>query len=118
MTFTWRQMLRLLFMASAAYTISERPIMNTELAIQLSEHTFAVLSSEASAAGKTPAELAAAVVESIYAGDRIACPDPEAARARFEQWFGSIDMGRPIGIDNEAIDADLAREYGNTGGKP
>ena len=27
--------------------------------------------------------------------------------------FGSVDLGQPIGIDNESIDADLAREYAN-----
>jgi hypothetical protein len=92
--------------------------MHSNLAIQLSEHAFSVLSSEASAAGKTPAELAASIVESIYAGNRIVLPDAEAARARFEKCFGSIDMGHPIGIENEAIDADLARAYGNSGGSP
>ena len=37
--------------------------------------------------------------------------DAAAARLRFEQCFGSIDRGQPIGIENAAIDADLAREY-------
>jgi len=92
--------------------------MHSNLAIQLSERAFSVLSSEALAAGKTPEELAAAVVESIYAGNRIVSPDAEAARVRFEKCFGSIDMGHPIGIENEAIDADLARAYGNSGGSP
>jgi len=27
-------------------------------------------------------------------------------------WFGSVSLEHPIGIDNEQIDADLAREYG------
>jgi len=92
--------------------------MHENLAIQLSEHAFSVLSAEASAAGKTPAELAAAAVEAIYAGPRIVSPDAEAARVRFEQCFGSIDLGRPIGVENEAIDVDLGRAYGNTGGSP
>jgi hypothetical protein len=112
MNLTWRQMSRLVFMASAAYTIGKRPIMNTELAIQLSEHTFAVLSSEASAAGKTPAELAASIVENVCAVERADERDPDAANRAFERCFGSIDMGRPIGIDNVQIDADLGRAYG------
>ncbi len=37
--------------------------------------------------------------------------DAQAARASFEQCFGSVDVGQPIGIENSAIDADLAREY-------
>jgi hypothetical protein len=103
---------------SEAYTTERRRPVHSNLAIQLSEQTFAVLSREALAAGKTPEELAAAVVESIYADNRSVSPDAEAARVRFEKCFGSIDMGHPIGIENEAIDADLSRAYGNSGGSP
>jgi hypothetical protein len=90
--------------------------MRANLEIQLSEHTFSVLSSEAAAAGKSPAELAADVVESVYAGDRVVSPDPEAANRAFEQCFGSLDMGRPVGIDNAQIDIDLGRAYGANNG--
>ena len=34
----------------------------------------------------------------------------EATEA-FRKLIGSVDMGHPIGADNEQIDADLAREY-------
>jgi hypothetical protein len=37
--------------------------------------------------------------------------DRQTARARFEQHFGEIDLGFRTGSDNEAIDADLARQY-------
>lgn len=37
--------------------------------------------------------------------------DKQEARKRFESHFGEIDLGHPIGIDNEIIDADLAKEY-------
>ena len=90
--------------------------MNTNLAIQLSEHAFSSLSVEASASGKTPAELATSVMESLYAGGRSKSPDARAARSRFERCFGSVDLGRPIGIGNEAIDADLAHGYGAANG--
>jgi hypothetical protein len=90
--------------------------MSTRLPIELSEHAFAVLSQQASAVGKTPAELAASVVETIYAGQSAPQLDPETARAQFELCFGSVDLGRPIGITNDAIDADLARLYGTTNG--
>lgn len=85
--------------------------MDKNLAIQLSEQALSVLTSQASAVGKTPAELASSVVESIYGGDRVAVPDANAARAQFEHCFGSVDLGRPIGISNDAIDSDLAQEY-------
>ncbi len=35
------------------------------------------------------------------------------AERRFEQYIGSVDLGRPTGTDNEGIDRDLAREYGD-----
>lgn len=89
--------------------------MSTNLDIQLSEHVFSVLSNAASEAGKTPGELAAAVVESVYSDSRAALPDAAIARTRFEQCFGSIDLGLPIGLANDGIDADLARQYGSTG---
>ena len=40
--------------------------------------------------------------------------EKQAARERFRRHFGSVNLGHPIGIDNEQIDADLAREYDNT----
>jgi hypothetical protein len=39
--------------------------------------------------------------------------DKQAARQRFENHFGEIDLGYPTGTDNERIDADLAKEYAN-----
>ena len=30
------------------------------------------------------------------------------------RFFGSVSLGHPTGSDNESIDRDLAREYGNT----
>lgn len=37
--------------------------------------------------------------------------EKEVARKRFESHFGEIDLGFPVGADNEMIDADLTREY-------
>jgi hypothetical protein len=90
--------------------------MNTNLAIQLSEHAFVLLTEQALAAGKTPAELAASVVENAYSGGLSKPLDAAAARAEFEKCFGTVDLGRPIGLANAAIDADLAREYGTAAG--
>lgn len=86
--------------------------MSTNLSIHLSEHTFALLSEKAAAIGATPAELAAAALESTFAGGEVSAIDPAIARKAFEQCFGSIDLGAPIGTENTAIDADLARQYG------
>jgi len=37
-----------------------------------------------------------------------------AALAKLRRHFGAENLGHPTGADNESIDADLAREYGNT----
>ena len=34
-----------------------------------------------------------------------------AARERFEHHFGEVNLGHATGVDNERIDADLARDY-------
>jgi predicted DNA-binding antitoxin AbrB/MazE fold protein len=34
-------------------------------------------------------------------------------RGGLRELFGSVDLGYPTGADNESIDADLAREYGD-----
>lgn len=35
----------------------------------------------------------------------------QAPRGGLRELFGSVDLGYPTGVDNESIDADLAREY-------
>jgi hypothetical protein len=40
----------------------------------------------------------------------------EAARERLRQHAGAVTLENPTGLDNEQIDADLAREY--AGGLP
>jgi Protein of unknown function (DUF2442) len=37
--------------------------------------------------------------------------EKQAARERFERHFGEVDLGYATGVDNEQIDADLARAY-------
>ena len=50
-------------------------------------------------------------VQRARVANHVAQANEIAARFAFEQSFGSIDLGQPVGIDNAAIDADLAREY-------
>jgi hypothetical protein len=89
--------------------------MHAYLDIQLSEIAFAALSHQAAQAGKSPAELASAIVERAYREPQNAHKNV-AAKAHFEACFGSVDLGRPIGLANPAIDADLARAYGEATG--
>jgi hypothetical protein len=40
--------------------------------------------------------------------------EKQVARERFERHFGEVDLGYATGLDNEQIEADLAREYAAT----
>jgi len=37
----------------------------------------------------------------------------ETCSGGIEELFGSVSLGKPLGSDNDEIDADLAREYGS-----
>lgn len=45
------------------------------------------------------------------AGMQTTDAEKQAARQRFERHFGEVDLGYATGVDNEQIDADLARAY-------
>lgn len=66
--------------------------------------------------GMNVAELAAEWKERFGAKPPVLLTPEEyqAERQRLRKHAGSVSLGRPTGIDNEAIDADLAREYGRT----
>jgi hypothetical protein len=38
----------------------------------------------------------------------------DAAHQRFRSLFGSVNLGHPTDLSDEAIEADLAREYGSS----
>jgi len=89
--------------------------MSQTLVVQLSEEAYAALRREAESAGMSPEEVAAALVERQVAASSLrAEADRQAARERFERHFGELDMPSPAGLDNERIDADLAKEYADT----
>jgi hypothetical protein len=90
--------------------------MNTDINIHLTPEAFTALQQLALATGRTPSEEAAAALEQKFRPAAVPAGtngnDGSDESPRIEDFFGSIDMGYPIGIDNEQIDADLAREYG------
>ena len=88
--------------------------MSHALTIELSDDTYAAVRRQAEAAGVPPEAVVAGWVSERVNGNGRSAADLSAARARFERHFGSVDMGGPLGADNEQIDADLAREYGDT----
>jgi hypothetical protein len=57
-------------------------------------------------------------IERVYPGvlgppDTRTEEEKRAATEAFNRLIGSVRSGRPTGADNEQIDADLAREYGD-----
>lgn len=56
-------------------------------------------------------ELASFIIKTVKTRD----PEiQQRSSGGLEELFGSVSLGRPLGTDNEQIDADLAREYGST----
>jgi hypothetical protein len=96
--------------------------MSHPLTVELSDAAYATLQVRASAAAKSPAELAAAALEQHFGapggagvGRRPTTEaEKKAARERFERHFGAVNLGHATGADNEGIDADLARAYGDS----
>jgi hypothetical protein len=92
--------------------------MSHSLNIELSDPTYRELQTEAQESNTTPALLAAKAVEQKYVRSptnprnaHLSDAERLLRRQRFEECFGSVAVGHPSGADNDAIDADLAREY-------
>jgi hypothetical protein len=90
--------------------------MSRPLTVELSDLAYARLEENARATAQSPADLAGKVLEQRFAEDKTgtAAPDTQTARARYERHFGAVDLGHPTATDNESIDADLARAYGDS----
>jgi len=89
--------------------------MSQTLTLHLTDAVYAALREQAEASGTSPADLAVRVLQREYGGNGSWTEaEKQAARARFERHFGAVNLGHPTGVDNEAIDADLAREYADT----
>ncbi len=91
--------------------------MSTDLNIHLSPEAFTALQQVSRAAGRTPSEEAAALLEQFYRPlesntTHTQLHSKTTTGRRIEDFFGTIDLGHPICSDNMQIDADLAREYG------
>jgi len=98
--------------------------MSQTLILELSDQAYATLRRQADAAGTSAAEMAAISLEKqLAAANHLQKADAprteaekQAARERFESHFGEVNLGYPTGVDNESIDADLAREYADNHG--
>jgi len=92
-------------------------LMSQSLTLELSEQVFVAIQRQAQAIGISPAQLAATLLERQFPQLlKLLLDEAEqnAARARFEHHFGTLELGGSTDLDNESIDADLAREYAST----
>ena len=92
--------------------------MSQTLTIELSDTTYQAIERRARQAGELPARVAVSMLEQqLECSGQVSKPateaEKQAARQSFELLFGSVDLGYPISSENEDIDADLAREYGD-----
>lgn len=91
--------------------------MSQSLTLELSEQVFVAIQRQAQAIGISPAQLAATLLEQQFPqAFKLLLDDAEknAARTRFERHFGTLALDDSTDLDNESIDADLAREYAST----
>ncbi|MBE9080205.1 hypothetical protein IQ241_23445 [Romeria aff. gracilis LEGE 07310] len=81
--------------------------------LTLSDEVYADLQRKAAAAGLTPTEwvIAALGQNDALKGDSRSPEQLEEARQRFRSFAGAFGPGCAADIDNEGIDADLARAY-------
>ena len=96
--------------------------MSQTLILELSDEVYTTIQRQAESAGTSPAHWLATTLEQQYGPRHVwqrarrprTAAEQHAARVRFEQHFGEVDCSDAVGADNEKIDADLAREYGET----
>lgn len=90
--------------------------MSQQLTLELSDEVHADLQQKANAVGLSIAEWIVAVLSNhSNSVNKVLCSaaQQEEARQRFRNHAGGISLGYATGIDNESIDADLARAYAN-----
>ena len=99
--------------------------MSHALTVAVSDQVWHALQRQATSTGTPPDQLAANVLAEHFVPNQNGRParkrkedmtqeEKEAAMRRLQQHFGAADLGYATGLDNESIDADLAREYGST----
>ena len=96
--------------------------MSQTLTVELSDEVYTSIRRHAEAARTSPAQWIATTLEQQHGGGdewQDVCSqrtetEKQAARRRFECHFGEIDLGYATRVENEQIDADLARDYAAT----
>ena len=87
--------------------------MSKVLTLELNDDVYKVLQQQATAVGVSVAELVATSLNRQYSLLVSPQSDSEEVRQRLLGYAGVISLGYATGIDNEGIDADLAKAYDN-----
>ncbi len=91
--------------------------MSQILTLEINEQVFAAIQRRAETIGISPERLAATLLEQQFTEALKLLLDEaerDAARAKFERHFGTLKLNDSMSLDNDSIDADLAREYAST----
>lgn len=84
--------------------------MSQFIQVNVSDEVFGALERQAAAEGSDPATIAAAMLQAHFQLSLPRTKDTEAVDA-FRAMFGAADLAHPTGLDNDAIDADLIKDY-------
>ncbi len=90
--------------------------MSQQLTLEISDEVYADIQRKADAVGISITEWIVTVVSRQGSTLRLTVLSPEQqeqARQKFKGDAGAISLGYATGADNSAIDADLARAYGD-----
>ncbi len=84
--------------------------------LELRDEVYTALRQQAESVGISLSELILLALErqSSLTYQHKTEAEKEAARAKFEGHFGTLEFEHPSTLDNESIDADLVREYAST----
>ena len=88
--------------------------MSQQLTLEISDEVYAALQQKANAVGLSITEWIVAVLnkqDSSVNQLLISAEHQEQARQRFKIHAGAVSLGYATGVDNDAIDADLAKAY-------
>ena len=84
--------------------------MSTVMTLEVPDHVYEPLMKAAHRAGQSLEEWILARLRVYASQTGLSEQESATAMARLLEHAGSVDLGHPTGIDNEQIDADLARE--------
>jgi hypothetical protein len=90
--------------------------MSQQLTLEISDEVYADLQRKANAVGISITEWIVTVLSRQGAATNrvmLSLEQQEQARQKFKSHAGAISLGYATGIDNEEIDADLAKAYSN-----